>query len=191
MKLFGYFLVGIMAVLAALAGNAQARDIRIEGSLSPAEQNNWNALLEYAGRGLISICGDATTVNNNTVYYGPSSTLVANIPGGQACDITGAGNTTETSADSAPWQNKAFRVLGMTCRNQADQDANITYTFKYDTKFTSPKLTCTIADNDRSCIADAQPLDVVPANGQVDVAVSSTSDIGASKGFSCLITIAY
>ena len=188
MKLFGYFLVGIMA---ALAGNAQARDIRIDGSLSPAEQNNWLAYGEYLGRGTIQICGDATTVNNNTVYYGPGSTLTANIPGGRNCDITAAGNTTEATADAPAFTKKAFRILGMQCFNQADQDANISYTFRNNTKFTSPKVTCTIADGERDCVADVQPLDIVPAGAPIAIAAASTSDVGASKGFNCTIQIAY
>jgi len=188
MKIFGYFLLG---VLAALTGNAHARDVRIDGALSPAEQNNWLASEEWKGRSWITFCGDATTVNNNTVYYGPGITLTANIPNGQNCDITAAGNATASTADAPAFTKQAFRVVGMTCRNQADQDANITYTFRYSTKFTTPKVTCTIADGERDCVADALPLDIVPAAAPVAIAANSTSDVGASKGFNCTVQIAY
>lgn len=182
----------LIAVLAVcLVSGAQARDIVDGGDLSPTDRNNWQALQEWQGRGYITICGDATTVNNNTVYYGPGITLTANIPFGQNCDITAAGNATESTADAPAFTSKPYRVLGMQCRNQADQDASITYTFRNNTKFTTPKVTCTIADNIRDCVADQQPLDIIPAAAPIAIAVNSTSDIGASKGFNCTIAIAY
>lgn len=182
----------LAVVLAAFAvSNTWARDIVDGGDLSPTDRNNWQALQEWQGRGYITICGDATTVNNNTVYYGPGITLTANIPFGQNCDITAAGNATEATADAPAFTKKPFRVLGMQCRNQADQDANITYTFRNNTKFTTPKVTCTIADGERDCIADMQPLDIVAAAAPIAVALNSTSDVGASKGFNCTIAIAY
>lgn len=181
----------LLALLICLVADVQARDIRIDGSLTPAEANNWLAYREYLGRGIIQICGDATTVNNNTIYYGPSTTLTASIPGGRGCDITAAGNATEATADAPVFKDRPFRILGMQCFNQADQDANITYTFRNNTKFTTPKVTCTIADGDRDCTADVQPLDIIAANNPIAIAASSTSDVGASKGFNCTLQIAY
>jgi hypothetical protein len=188
MKKFLHLLAGL-AILTI--SSAQARDIVDGGDLSPTDRNNWQALQEWSGRGYISICGDATTINNNTVYYGPGTTLTANIPWGQNCDITAAGNTTEATADAPALTKKAFRVLGMMCRNQADQDADISYTFRNATKFTTPKVTCTIADGERDCIADQQPLDIVAAGAAIAIAAASTANVGASKGFTCTLTVAY
>jgi hypothetical protein len=150
-----------------------------------------NLVAGNPGRGFFQICGDATTVNNNTVYYGPGSTLTANIPGGRSCDITAAGNTTEATADAPVFTNKAFQVLGMTCFNQADQDADITYTLRTAAGATVPSVTCTIADGERDCVADVQTTTAVAAGATVAIAASSTSDIGASKGFNCTVFIAY
>ena len=184
-------LILLLAIASCLVGGAQARDIVLGADLSPTDNNNWQAYQEWLGRGYITICGDATTVNNNTVYYGPGKTLTANIPFGQNCDIAATGNATEATADAPAFTKKPFRVLGMQCRNQADQDANITYTLRNNTKFTTPKVTCTILDGERDCIADQQPLDIVAAAAPIAIAVNSTSDVGASKGFKCTIAIAY
>lgn len=184
-------LILLLAIASCLVGGAQARDIVDGGDLSPTDRNNWQALQEWQGRGYITICGDATTVNNNTVYYGPTTTLTANIPFGQNCDIAATGNATEATADAPAFTKKPFRVLGMQCRNQADQDADISYTFRNNAKFTTPKVTCTILDGERDCIADQQPLDIVAANAPISIAVASTGNIGATKGFNCTVAIAY
>lgn len=147
--------------------------------------------LQNPGRGFFQICGDAATVNNNTVYYGPSTTLTASIPGGRGCDITAAGNITEAIADEPVFSSTAFQVLGMQCYNQADQDANISYTLRSAAAATTPSVTCTIADNARDCQADVQTTTAVAAAATVAIAVASSLDVGLSKGFNCTVLVAY
>ena len=189
MKKSLYLAVGLLAV----ALNAGAKDIAISGSIDPLNRNNWEAAMEWQGLAFISICGDATTVNNNTVYYGPGITLTANIPFGQNCDITAAGNATEATADAAAFTSTPYRILGMTCRNQADQNAAITYRMRVNAANVTPNLACTIADNVRDCIAnvDVSMAPVVKAATPIAIAVSSTADVGVGMGFACTIAIAY
>jgi len=136
------------------------------------------------------ICGNATTVNNNTVYYGPSRTLTANTFDGTACDITAVGNTTEATADIS-FFNYPVYVSSMTCRNQADANANITYTLRAGAADLTPSVTCTIADGERDCVADVQATNLRGANGTWAVAVSSTSDIADGNGFVCNVKVRY
>lgn len=143
------------------------------------------------GNDWFNICGDATTVNNNTVYYGPSRVLLASSGNGQTCDINAAGNTTEATADEPIYTNKAVQVLGMTCRNETDQDASISYTLRTAAGATVPSVTCTIADNERDCVADIQTTTNIAAGATVAIAAASTSDIGANMGFVCTVNVAY
>lgn len=144
----------------------------------------------HAGRDFFTICGDNTTINNNTVYYGPSTTLTANTANGQACDINAAGNTTEATADE-PILTGAFHVLGMTCRNEADANAAISYTLRSAAAATTPSVTCTIADDIRSCVADVQTTTQIAAGATVAIAAASTGNIGDNTGFVCKVDIAY
>ena len=74
------------------------------------------APLTAQARGIITVCGDATTVNNNTVYYGPSQVLTSSATiGAVVCDTTAVGNTTESTADAPALSNTAFYPLGMIC----------------------------------------------------------------------------
>ena len=189
MKKSLYLAVGLLAV----ALNAGAKDIAIPGSIDPLNRNNWEATMEWQSRAYITICGDATTVNNNTVYYGPGTTLTANIPFGQNCDITAAGNATEATADAPAWTSTPYRILGMVCRNQADQDAAITYRMRVNAKNVTPNLACSIADGVRDCMAgvDVNLAPIVAPATPIAVALNSTSDVGATKGFNCTINIAY
>jgi hypothetical protein len=143
------------------------------------------------GRDWFNICGEATTVNNNTVYYGPSITLLASSGNGQTCDIHAAGNATEATADAPIYTNKAVQVLGMTCRNEADANANITYTLRTAAGATVPSVTCTIADGERDCVADVQTTTAIAAGATVVIAASSSSDVGDNNGFVCTISVAY
>ena len=145
------------------------------------------------GKGISSfnICGDATTVNNNTVYYGPSITLTANTSGGQACDITAAGNVTEATADEPIYTSQAVQVIGMTCRNAQDQGAAISYTLRTAAGATVPSVTCSIADNLRDCVADVQTTTLIAAGATVAIAAASTADVGASMGFVCQVFVQY
>lgn len=136
------------------------------------------------------ICGDATTVNNNTVFYGPNRTLTANTFDGTACDITAAGNTTEATADIS-FFNYPMYVSGMTCRNQADANADVTFTLRGGGADLTPSVLCTIADGARDCVADVQATNLRGANGVWSVAVSSTADVQAASGFVCNIKVRY
>lgn len=155
-------------------------------SLSAAE----GAALENAARFSYRICGDATTVNNNTVYYGPSLTLTANTHDGLACDITAAGNTTEATADEPILQGTAHQVLGMVCRLAADLNADISFTLRTAAGATTPSVTCTIPDNSISCAANVQTTTNIAAGATVAIAAASTSNLGAD-GFVCNVSAAY
>jgi hypothetical protein len=136
------------------------------------------------------VCGDATTVNNNTVYYGPSRTLTANTWDGTACDINAAGDTTEATADIS-FFNYPVYVSGMTCRNEGDANADITYTLRGGAADLTPSVTCTIADGERDCVADVQATNLRGANGSWAVAVSSTSNVQDNSGFVCNVKVRY
>lgn len=136
------------------------------------------------------ICGDATTINNNTVFYGPSRTLTANTWDGTACDITAAGSTTEATADISFFNHPVY-VSGMTCRNQGDANANITYTLRAGAANLTPSVHCTIADGERDCVADVQATNLRGANGTWAIAASSESDVQSSSGFVCNVRLRY
>jgi hypothetical protein len=138
-----------------------------------------------------NICGDNTTINDNIVYYGPSIALTANTSGGQACDINAAGNTTEGTADAPIYTSQAFQVLGMTCRNEADAGADISYTLRSAAAATVPSVTCTIADDDRDCVADVQSTTDIAAGATVAVAAAAGSAVGDNTGFICQVFVAY
>jgi len=148
---------------------------------------SWSTL---NGRGHFTICGDADTVNDNTVYYGPDTTLVANT-NGLKCDIAAVGNATEATADAPVYTSQAFQVLAMTCRNAQDANANISFTLRTAAGATAPSVTCTIADDARDCVADIQTTTAVAAGATVAIAAASTSDIGASNGFICEVEVAF
>jgi len=147
--------------------------------------------LGNVGRDFFTICGEATTVNNNTVYYGPSTTLTANTANGQACDINATGNATEATADAPIYTNKAVQVLGMTCRNEGDANAAISFTLRTAAGATVPSVTCSIADGERDCVADVQTTTAIAAGATVAVAAASTSDVGDNNGFVCKVDVAY
>jgi phage tail sheath gpL-like len=143
------------------------------------------------GIGFFNICGEATTINNNTVYYGPNLTLTANTINGQACDINAAGSTTEATADAPVYTNKAFKVQGMTCRNEGDANANISFTLRTAEGATVPSVTCTIADNERDCVADIGTSTDIAAGATVAIAAASSGNIGDNNGFVCTISTTF
>ncbi len=143
------------------------------------------------GVDFFNICGEATTVNNNTVYYGPSIVLLANTMNGQTCDINATGNTTEATADAPIYTNKAVKVQGMTCRNEADANAAVTFTLRTAAGATVPSVTCTIADNERDCVADVQTTTNIAAGAAVAIAASSTANIADNNGFVCNVAVTY
>jgi hypothetical protein len=158
-------------------------------TLSHVSDSTFNKLSD--GVDFFSICGEATTVNNNTVYYGPSIVLLANTFNGQTCDINAVGNTTEATADAPIYTNKAVKVQGMTCRNEADANANITFTLRTAAGATVPSVTCTIADGERDCVADIQTTTNIAAGATVAVAAASTSNVADNNGFVCNVAVTY
>ena len=144
------------------------------------------------GRDYFTICGEATTVNNNTVFYGPNvTTLLPNAGNGQTCDINAVGNVTEATADAPAYTGLAFQVLGFTCRNEADANADISFTLRTAAGATVPSVTCTISDGDRDCVADVQTTTAIASAATVAIAAASSGDIADANGFVCTVAIAY
>lgn len=172
-----------------------------ESSIDPADyQIVYDASNEYRpsrvpasahGLSAFNICGEATTINNNTIYYGPGITLTANTFTGQNCDIDATGNATEATADAPIYTNQAVNVLGMTCRNEADANANISYTLRTAAGATTPSVTCTIADGERDCVADVQTTTAIAAGATVAIAGASTSNVADNNGFICTVYVSY
>lgn len=195
----------ILALVAAVclgAGSAQAQNTLnymeqgggkwvIGGALVVDGETVAKTTLSQSGRGSFTICGEATTVNNNTIYYGPDATIAAAGPGGMTCNIDAVGNATEATADAPVFTDKAVYPIGMVCRNEADANANITFTLRNAAGPTEPPVTCTIADNDRSCVADIQTTAPIAAGAAVAVAVNSTSNVADNNGFVCDVAVAY
>lgn len=147
--------------------------------------------IAFPAMSAFTVCGEATTINNNTIYYGPDITLTTNTSGGHKCDIaTELGSGVEGDEDE-PIYRKAIHVLGMTCRNQKDANADITFTLHDDTAVTTPSVACTISDGERDCVADVQTTTIIAAASELGLAVSSTSDIGNGNGFACQVEVAF
>lgn len=183
-----FLMLAVLAVLALPAYAAQ-QTIRSEGAFDytvrDAVNDNFDELYGMA-HATIWICGDATTVNNNTVYYGPSQTPVAGA--GRTCDITQAGNTTEATAD-APAFPLAFKVTGFYCL-QPDAGANLTYTLRSAAAATTPSLSFTVADNALHGATSTPTTTDIAAGATLAIAVSSSSDVGTAQ-FACALSIAY
>lgn len=144
----------------------------------------------YNSRADFTICGDATTVTNNTVYYGPSGTIAANY--GRACDITAVGNVTEATADDPPFgleQITVAQVVGMDCLLN-DPGATVSLTLRSAAAATTPSVTCSVADNERGCVADVQTTTAISLADTVAVAAASTSDMGTAQFF-CTIHVVF
>ena len=147
------------------------------------------------GRGRFTVCGDATTVNNNTVYYGPSQAVVGSATVGLArtCDTTAAGNTTEATADAPAYEATPFDLISMTCL-VVDPGATLTFTTRSAAAATVPSLSCSIADNDFSCTASTANIytaTAVASGATFAIAVASTADVGATMSFVCEIEVAF
>lgn len=160
-------------------------------------QTNYDRLIDMSdsslnkqsdGIGSFAICGEATTINNNTVYYGADNTLSAD---GLTCDINATGNTTEATADAPVYTNQAVDVLGMTCRNEADANADISFTLRTAEGATTPSVTCTIADGERDCVADIQTTTKIAAGATVAIAAASSGDIADANGFVCDVGVTH
>lgn len=148
-----------------------------------------SAVPQDAGRGVIQICGDLTTVNNNTVFYGPNRAVSGATASGMTCDTTAAGNTTEATADAPALEAKAFQVLGMICRT-VDTNSSVSFTLRSAAAATTPSVTCTTADNVLDCVADVQTTTAIASGATVAVAAASAGDLGTAA-FVCNISVAY
>lgn len=136
----------------------------------------------------VNICGDLTTINNNTVYYKPDTTLTANTINGLKCDITAAGGTTESSNNAAVFGAQAVNVYGMTCRDASDAGADVSFTLRDAAGATVPSVTCTIPSGSIDCVANVQTTTAIAAGDKIDIAAASTGNLG-SDGFVCEIFV--
>lgn len=143
----------------------------------------------FGSRGVLQICGDLVTINNNTVYYGPNRTVVATTASGMTCDTAAAGNVTEATADAPALEATAFHVLGMICRT-VDTNASVSFTLRSAEAATTPSVTCTTTDNQLDCAATQETTTQVASGATLAVAAASTSDVGTAA-FVCNISIAY
>lgn len=146
--------------------------------------------LAFQARGTFSICGDATTVNNNTVYYGPSQVLTSSATAASVvCDSTQAGNTTEATADAPALPATAIYPLGMVCYSP-DSNNTITYTLRSAEGAITPAISVSIADNVLSGTASATATSEIASGATVAIAVASSGNIGTVP-FRCDVAYAY
>lgn len=173
-----------VGLTSTLASNSVASANITNGVILPADE-------AYPGRGQFTVCGDATTVNNNTIYYGPDQTVVssATVGLGRKCDTTAAGNATEGTADAPAYNAQAFQILSMDCTHP-DAGAALTFTARTAAGATVPSVTCTDADNDTDCIANIQTTTAIASGATFAVAVSSSGDIGTVP-FVCVVDVAF
>lgn len=139
------------------------------------------------GRAEITICGDGTTINNNTVYYGPSKVPVAGA--GRTCDITQVGNVTEATAD-APAFDAAFQVISMDCLTANPGAAGVSFTLRNNAAATVPSVTCSVANGGTGCATSTSTTTAIAAANPISIAAASTGDQGTTP-FACTLQIAY
>ncbi len=144
--------------------------------------------LALPGRATIYICGDGTTINNNTVYYGPSMVPVAGA--GRVCDITQVGNVTEATADEKAFDATAFQVLSMDCLTADPGAAGVSFTLRSAAAATTPSVTCTTANTKLGCTANVQTTTAIASGATIAIAAASTGNQGATP-FSCAVQVAY
>lgn len=144
--------------------------------------------LSLPGRAVITICGDGTTINNNTVYYGPSMVPVAS--GERTCDITAAGNTTEATADAPAFDSTAFQVLSMDCLTADPGASGVSFTLRNNAAATVPSVTCSVANTKLGCTANVQTTTAIAAGNPISIAAASAGDQGSTP-FACQIHVAY
>jgi hypothetical protein len=144
--------------------------------------------LTLPGRAQITICGDGTTINNNTVYYGPSMVPVAS--GERTCDITQVGNATEATAAAKAFDNTAFQVLSMDCLTANPGAAGVTFALRNASAATVPSVTCSVANTKLGCTANIQTTTAIAAGNAIAIAASSTGDQGTTP-FACTLQVAY
>ena len=147
-----------------------------------------NELLSLPGRLTITICGDGTTINNNTVFYGPSRVPVAGAM--RTCDITQVGNVTEATADAPALEATAFQVLSMDCLTADPGAAGVSFTLRTAAGATVPSVTCTAANTELGCTANIATTAEIASGATIAIAAASSGDQGATS-FACTIHAAY
>jgi hypothetical protein len=183
-RIFGTQYIGSGGTLSALSGSTTS----IAGTLTVDAVTVNKKALSLPGRATINICGDGTTINNNTVYYGPSNVPVAN--GGRTCDTTQVGNTTEATADTFAFNNTPFQVLSMTCLTADPGAAGVTFTLRNNAAATVPSVTCTAANTKLGCTANVQTTTAIAADNPISIAASSSGNQGTTP-FNCAVNVAY
>lgn len=156
--------------------------LKVEGNTVNPKQ------LSLPGRATIYICGDGTTINNNTVYYGPSMVPVAGA--GRTCDITQTGNVTEATADAPAFNSTAFQVLSMDCLTADPGAAGVSFTLRNNAAATVPSVTCSVANSKLGCTANVQTTTIIAAGNPISIAAASSGDQGTTP-FSCAVNVAY
>lgn len=145
-------------------------------------------LLNLTGRAEVTICGDGTTINNNTVYYGPSMVPVAS--GERTCDITQVGNTTEATADAPAFDATAFYVDSMDCLTADPGASGVSFTLRNNAAATVPSVTCSVANTKLGCTANIQTTTVIAAGNPIAIAAASAGNQGATP-FACTLHVSY
>ncbi len=164
--------------------------VDLDGTITVGSTTLNTVPLTAQARGMFTICGDATTVNNNTVYYGASQVLTSSATAGSVvCDTTAVGNVTEATADEPVLAATAIYPLGMQCWNP-DSGNTITYTLRSAAAAITPAISVSIADNILSGTTSATATTAIASGATVAVAVASTGNIGTVP-FRCDISYAY
>jgi hypothetical protein len=143
---------------------------------------------DLTGRATITICGDGTTINNNTVYYGPSMVPAANA--GRTCDITQAGNATEATADEPAFDSTAFQVLSMDCLTADPGASGVSFTLRSAAAATTPSVTCSVANTKKGCTANITTTTAIASGATIAIAAASAGNQGATP-FVCTLQVAY
>ena len=169
-------------------GVTTAGTLTTTGSISVDSVTINKKILSLPGRLTITICGDGTTINNNTVFYGPSRVPVAGAM--RTCDITQAGNVTEATADAPALEGTAFQVLSMDCLTADPGAAGVSFTLRTAAGATVPSVTCTAANTELGCTANIATTVEIASGATIAIAAASSGDQGATS-FACTIHAAY
>jgi len=150
--------------------------------------------LKFAGRGTFTVCGDMTTVNANSIYYGPSQAVIDSATAGMiTCNTDAAGNATEATADEPVLTATAIYPLGMVCyaTDMGATGSPLTYTLRSaGAAYMSGTITLDIADNELSNAVSVVGTTAIASGATVAVELTSAADVGAGA-FICNISYAF
>ncbi len=188
-----YFLnaLYLLCITAGVAAAAPLVTILQEGAFDATVRGQVNSnFSDLAGRSRvdITICGDGTTINNNTIYYGPSMVAVANA--GRTCDVTQAGSATEATADEAALDSTAIYVVGMDCFTQDPGASGVSFTLRSAAAAVTPALSCSVANAKLGCTADVQTTATIASGATMAIAAASAGNQGTTQFF-CTIHAYY